>query len=105
MNLTKTSLASLALTAAMGTLGIAQAEDNPFAMQDLKGGYQLAAADEGTMAGKAKDSKCGAGKATETKSTEGKCGGDKGKAAEGKCGGAKETEAKTMEGKCGGSKK
>ena len=61
--------------------GAAIAAENPFAMQDLGKGYQVAE--------KAKDGKCG----------EGKCGGDK-KAKDGKCGGDK-----AKDGKCGGDKK
>ena len=73
----KTTL-TLAFAAALTTAGIAQAA-NPFALDRLDGGYQLASADT-----KAKEGKCG----------EGKCGGAKPKAKEGKCG----------EGKCGGKK-
>jgi len=63
------------------------ATENPFAMQQLTGGYIIAMS-EGV---------CG----------EGKCGGDKGKEAkcgEGKCGDDKAKEAKCGEGKCGASK-
>jgi len=88
----KTSLI-LALTAVIGSAGMAHAAGNPFAMQSLNSGYMVAAADDKAMEGK-----CGGDKA---KAMEGKCGGDKAKAMEGKCGGDK---AKAMEGKCGSKK-
>lgn len=72
MNTSKSTL-TLVLTAAIGVAAgvanIAHAGGNPFAMQNLSQGYQLAAHD--------------------AKDMEGKCGGDKTKAAEGKCGGDK----------------
>ncbi len=106
MNATKTTL-TLALTAAIGAAGIAHAAGNPFAMQSLRGGYLVAAADDKAMEGK-----CGGDKA---KAMEGKCGGDKakaskakdGKCGEGKCGANKakaKAKAKAMEGKCGADK-
>jgi uncharacterized low-complexity protein len=64
-----------------------QAADNPFQMDSLKNGYQVAQAD------KQKEGKCGG-----DKQKEGKCGGDKKK--DGKCGGDKKKE-----GACGGDKK
>jgi uncharacterized low-complexity protein len=73
--------ASLALSPAL------QAAENPFQMDSLKNGYQVAQAD------KQKEGKCGG-----DKQKEGKCGGDKKK--DGKCGGDKQKE-----GKCGGDKK
>ena len=81
---TRTTTLTLALTAAIGTAGIAYAaESNHFALNDLSQGYQVAQAE------KAKDGKCGEGKcgasktkATETKAKDGKCG-------EGKCGASK----------------
>ena len=101
---TRTTTLTLAFTAAIGTAGFAYAANgNPFALNDLSQGYQVAATE------KAQDGKCG----------EGKCGGAKNakaadaKAQDGKCGGAKNTQAadpkakdgKCGEGKCGGSKK
>ena len=63
---------------------IANAANNPFAMQQLSNGYVVADA-------KAKDGKCG----------EGKCGAKKdAKAADGKCG-----DKKAADGKCGDKKK
>ncbi len=81
---------AVVLTAAMA--GQTFANENPFAANQLKAGYELAAATEG---------KCGEGKCggdTDAKDAEGKCG-------EGKCGGdtdAKDAEGKCGEGKCGG---
>lgn len=100
---TRTATLTLALTAALGTAGIAYATNgNPFALNDLSQGYQVAATD------KAQDGKCGEGKcggtknakATDSKAKDGKCG-------EGKCGGTKSVKAKDGkcgEGKCGGKK-
>ncbi|WPL17864.1 putative low-complexity protein [Thiorhodovibrio winogradskyi] len=97
MNQNLTPISALVGIALAGSLGLAQAEGNPFAAQDMNGGYmQLAEADS--------EGKCG----------EGKCGGsggdkDDGKGDEGKCGGAddkkgdgKDGEGKCGEGKCGG---
>jgi len=83
---TRTATLTLALTVALGTAGIAHAaHGNPFVLNDLSQGYQVAAAE------KAKDGKCG----------EGKCGGtQKAKASD-----AKAKDGKCGEGKCGGSKK
>lgn len=93
MNSTKTAV-TLALTAALGSSGAALAGDNPFGMQTLGQGYQVAEAD--------------------TKMPEGKCGAMKGKAAgadmdkakEGKCGDKAESkaQAKAKDGKCGEGK-
>jgi len=93
MNTSKTAV-TLALTAALGSSGAALAGDNPFGMQTLGQGYQVAEAD--------------------TKMPEGKCGAMKGKAAgadmdkakEGKCGDKAESkaQAKAKDGKCGEGK-
>ncbi len=83
-----TTVAASAAIVASFAAGSAMAAENPFAMQQLNSGYNVAMS-EGT---------CG----------EGKCGGDKGKEAkcgEGKCGGDKAKEAKCGEGKCGEGKK
>jgi uncharacterized low-complexity protein len=76
---------------------------NPFAAEDLRGGYDLAnfADHEKGAEGKCGEGKCGEGKAE----GEGKCG--EGKAeGEGKCGeGKAEGEGKCGEGKCGEGKK
>ena len=84
--------------AAMSASPIANADANPFGMQNLESGYMQVAE------GKCGEGKCGEGKMT--KEGEGKCGGDKakgeGKCGEGKCG---EGKGKTEgEGKCGGDK-
>jgi len=83
-----TTFAASAAIVATFAVGNVNAAENPFAMQELTAGYNVAMS-EGT---------CG----------EGKCGGDKGKEAkcgEGKCGGDKAKEAKCGEGKCGEGKK
>lgn len=82
---TTLTLATGAIVAATAAFAPAvQAADNPFGMQKLDSGYQLAAADD-----KKKDGKCG----------EGKCGGDKKPADD------KKKDGKCGEGKCGGTKK
>lgn len=93
-----------AVTLALGTAfaasmlagSYAQAADNPFEMQSLKNGYQVA------------EMKDGNGNAVNPKAKDAKCGGDKkkdGKCGEGKCGGDKKKDGKCGEGKCGGDKK
>lgn len=96
MNTSKTAV-TLALTAALGSTGVALAGDNPFGMQVLGQGYQVAEADA-----KMPEGKCGATKGEAA-------GGDMDKAKEGKCGdkakaGAKARDGKCGEGKCGASK-
>ncbi|EIC20494.1 HvfA family oxazolone/thioamide-modified RiPP metallophore [Thiorhodovibrio frisius] len=95
MNHSTTSIATLVGVALAGSIGLAQAEGNPFAAQDMDAGYmQLAEAD------------------SDGKSGEGKCGGsssdaDDAKGGEGKCGSSDsdedgdKDEAKGGEGKCG----
>ena len=103
---TRTATLTLALTAALGTAGIAYAANgNPFALNDLSQGYQVAQAE------KSKDGKCGEGKCgaiKTTKSTEAAVAKAKdGKCGEGKCGGTKNPQAadpKAKEGKCGEGK-
>ena len=84
--------------AAMSAAPVANADVNPFGMQNLESGYMHVAegkAKEGTCGeGKAKEGTCGEGKAKE-----GTCG--EGKAKEGTCGEGKAKEAKCGEGKCG----
>jgi uncharacterized low-complexity protein len=86
-----------AFTASLAAAPAVNADDNPFQMESLANGYQVADNDKG------KEGKCGGDKAKE-----GKCGGDKAKdsggdkAKEGKCGGDKTDKAK--EGSCGGNK-
>jgi len=82
--------AGITFVAAMSASPVANADANPFGMQNLEGGYMHVAE------GKCGEGKCGEGKKAKK---EGKCG-------EGKCGeGMKEgkaKEAKCGEGKCGG---
>lgn len=92
--LARASGAALAATFAMAT---AQAADNPFGMQQLPAGYQLAQADKKTD-GKCGEGKCGATKKPTDKKADGKCAADKGK--DGSCG-----TDKKMDGKCGDGKK
>ena len=96
-----------AFAASLASVQPAAADENPFKMESLKNGYQVAAAD------KAKDGKCGEGKCGGgDKKKEGACGGDKKKEGacggdkkkEGACGGDKKKDGKCGEGKCGGSK-
>ncbi|PKO83350.1 MAG: hypothetical protein CVU17_08175 [Betaproteobacteria bacterium HGW-Betaproteobacteria-11] len=103
---------SLAVGAAFTALAFtpaAFAAGNPFAMQKLDSGYQLAGNDATKT-----DGKCGASmgeKKKEGKCGEGKCGADmKKKQAmhDGKCGASmdeKKKEGKCGEGKCGAGKK
>ncbi len=88
--------------AAMSASPVANADANPFGMQNLESGYMQVA-----------EGKCGEGKmkkeqAKEGKCGEGKCGEGKMKkeqAKEGKCGeGKSKKEGKCGEGKCGGKK-
>jgi uncharacterized low-complexity protein len=93
MNTSKTAV-TLALTAALGSSGVALAGDNPFGMKTLGQGYQVAEADA-----KMPEGKCGAMKGEAAD-------GETDKAKEGKCGdkAAAETGAKAMDGKCGEGK-
>jgi uncharacterized low-complexity protein len=93
------------LTAALGATVLSaalaptvSAGENPFALNELKSGYQLAQAEPKPAEGKCGEGKCGGEMTGETKgetkgATEGKCGAG-GKTSEGKCCG---------EGKCGGA--
>jgi uncharacterized low-complexity protein len=83
-----TAAVGTAFVASLATASMANAE-NPFAAEELEGGYdQLAKAD---AEGKCGEGKCGEGKCGESKDEgEGKCG-------EGKCGESKDEG----EGKCG----
>ena len=102
--------AGTAFVASLAMTNIANASEtaNPFAMNEMSGGYMQLAA----MEGKCGEGKCG-GKKEMKKNMEGKCGGSKkemeGKCGEGKCGGKKDMKKgmnKDMmgEGKCGGKK-
>ena len=90
-------LTTIAAIAATFSAGNVNANENPFGMQKLTTGYNVAMSD-----GANDEAEDGGDKATEAKCGEGKCGGDKAKEAkcgEGKCGGDKAKEAK-----CGGDK-
>ena len=92
MNKTMKKSLSLALgttfVAAMSASPMANADANPFGMQNLESGYMHVA-----------EGKCGEGKMKK----EGKCG--EGKCGEGKCGeGKMKKEGKCGEGKCGEGK-
>ena len=81
--------------AAMSASPVANADANPFGMQNLESGYMQVAE------GKCGEGKCGEGKMK--KEGEGKCGEGKAKKeGEGKCGEGK--AKKEGEGKCGGKK-
>ena len=87
-----------AFAASLMSLPPAAAGENPFKLESLQNGYQIAAAD------KSKDGKCGEGQCGGAKKDkDGACGGDK-KDKEGACGGDKKKEGKCGEGKCGGNK-
>lgn len=87
---------ALGSSVALATLSAGlQANENPFAANELTAGYQLAQADTKSKEGKCGEGKCGATE-SEGKNKEGKCG-------EGKCG-AKDSEEKNKEGKCGEGK-
>ena len=90
--------AALAATFALAPL--AQAADNPFGMQKLGAGYQLAQGDK-KVDGKCGEGKCGATRKVEEKKKDGACGGTKAK--DGSCGASK-ADAKKKDGACGGSK-
>lgn len=91
-----------AFAASLATPALAQPGSNPFAMQSLETGYQVADVMDGNGnpipgMNKAHEAKCGGDKAKEAK-----CGGDKAKNAGND--GDKKMEGKCGEGKCGGSK-
>ena len=83
---------------------VVSADTNPFAANQLSGGYDLVSYNHHEAKEKA-EGKCGEGKCGEGKAkAEGKCGEGKAK-AEGKCGeGKAKAEGKCGEGKCGGDK-
>jgi uncharacterized low-complexity protein len=90
--------------AAMSASPVANADTNPFGMQNLESGYMHVAE------GKCGEGKCGEGMMKKEQAKEGKCGEAEGKmkkeqAKEGKCGEGKCGEGKmekAKEGKCGG---
>jgi uncharacterized low-complexity protein len=65
-----------ALAATVAFAPVAQAADNPFGMQKLASGYQLAQADK-KVDGKCGEGKCGATKKVEEKKKDGSCGAKK----------------------------
>ncbi len=99
---TSSQTIALALSSAFAlSIGAAtvNAAENPFAMQSLSSGYQVADADT-----KAKDGKCGEAKcSTEMKNEAAKA--HDGKCGEGKCSTEMKNEAaKAHDGKCGEGK-
>jgi uncharacterized low-complexity protein len=99
---TSSQTIALALSGAFAlSIGAAtvNAAENPFAMQSLSSGYQVADADT-----KAKDGTCGEGKcSTEMKKESAKA--KDGKCGEGKCSAEmKKDAAKAHDGKCGEGK-
>jgi len=87
--------------AAMAASPVANADANPFGMQNLEGGYMQVAE------GKCGEGKCGEGKMKKEAEMkkEGKCGESHMKEKEGKCGQDKMKDgAKMKEGKCGEGK-
>ncbi len=80
------------IVGSMASVQLASADSNPFAMQKLDSGYQVA------MEGKCGQGKCGANMMKKKKAKQGKCG-------EGKCGANKMKMKKAQkEGKCGANK-
>ena len=77
--------------AAMSASPVANADVNPFGMQNLESGYMQVAE------GKCGEGKCGEGKMNKEQAKEGKCG-------EGKCGEGKMKKEQAKEGKCGEGK-
>ena len=91
--------------ATLATTPIANADENPFGMQNLESGYmQVAEGNCGANMGKKKDKEgnCGEGKAP-AKDKEGNCGESMNKDKEGNCG-ANKAPVKEKEGKCGEAK-
>lgn len=82
---------------------LASAEENPFNMTELGGGYMVAGHDSDTE-GKCGEGKCGENKDQAKDDAEGKCGDSKDE-GEGKCGDSKDEGKDDGEGKCGGDKK
>jgi uncharacterized low-complexity protein len=79
-----------AVAVSLLAMPVANAAENPFAIQKASSALQVAEGEKG-MEGKCSDGKCGANK---MKMKEGACSATTGKAKEGKCG----------EGKCGANK-
>jgi uncharacterized low-complexity protein len=81
------SAVGITLAATLAASPLAMADQNPFAVSEMSGGYMVADAEGKCGEGKCGEGKCGSDKADD----EGKCGGDKAD-DEGKCGGAAEEE-------------
>ncbi|HEX7026523.1 MAG TPA: hypothetical protein VF268_04730 [Gammaproteobacteria bacterium] len=80
------SAVGITLAATLAASPLATADQNPFAVSEMSGGYMVAEAE-----GKCGEGKCGEGKCGEDKAEdEGKCG--EGKCGEGKCGDAAEED-------------
>jgi len=89
---------------AMGNVANAAEGANPFAMNELSGGYMQLADNhmgKGMNMGKGMEGNCGGKKGMDKNMPMGK--GKEGKCGEGKCGGSKNMK-KNMEGNCGGKK-
>jgi uncharacterized low-complexity protein len=96
-------VAGAAVAASFAIGSVAHAADNPFVMQKLDSGYQLAQADK-KADGKCGEGKCGGAKKAEEKKKDGKCGEAK-CGADKKAGDDKGKEGKSGEAKCGAAKK
>ena len=81
---------------AMAASPVANADANPFGIQNLESGYMQVAE------GKCGEGKCGEGMMKKEKAKEAKCGGKDKMEKEGKCGGKDKMK---KEGKCGGKDK
>lgn len=95
-----------AFAASLAVSPVVHADQNPFAMKSLSGGYQVADADTKMKDGKCGTGKCGANKKKAEK--EGSCSSEKGK--EGSCHADKSKEGscssdKGKEGSCHADKK
>lgn len=89
--------------AAMSAAPIANADSNPFGMNNLDSGYMQVAEGKCGESKMKKEGSCGESKDKGKK--EGKCGESMMKDSEGKCGGDKKMkEGKCGEGKCGAGK-
>ncbi len=66
-----------AFAASIAAAPIASAADNPFQLESLKSGYQIAGVAKGEDSDKGSEAKCGGDKDTEAKCGEAKCGGSK----------------------------
>ena len=88
---------AIGATALAGTMAMATATANPFAMNALSAGYGV----QGAIGAKGEEGKCGEGKCGAKMEKKGKA---EGTCGEGKCGAGKKDDAKAGEGKCGEGK-